>query len=303
MALKKTLRSVWFSLFALLHFTTSAQLSSNEKVYTDLSQALKNPLSVIHLDLSHQNLYQVSSQIQLFEKLVSLNLSGNNLKSLEGLDFSNQRNLIQIKLNDNRFSTFPQELLTAKQLIILDIGFNKIDSIPSSLSSLKFLETLRLHHNHLSHLPFQWKNRSLKRLRIDGNKIEVIPEVVFENHPKLIYFNANNNQLSSLPVSFFKLPLKTLDLGNNNFRDLSAVKQLSRLSFLVLDWNKINMPTLEALVDLKRLQVLSLEYCNLKSLPNSWKKMKRLKHLSLIGNARLRNKKIVEKLDLEKYWE
>jgi Leucine-rich repeat (LRR) protein len=65
---------------------------SEKKVYLSIDEALESPNAVYNLDLSRKNLKELSIEIKKFKNLKELNLSNNNLTSLQN-ELSGLQNL------------------------------------------------------------------------------------------------------------------------------------------------------------------------------------------------------------------
>jgi len=121
-----------------------------------------------------------------------------------------------------------------------------ISALPEGLiSSGKFAKELRvvnLHRNQLDTLPDSFAQlKSLQELIISANKFENFPEVITKL-TKLKIINAEQNRLSALPESFSKLTaLEDLNLSTNKFEEFpETILSLSKLKTLNMERNSLN---------------------------------------------------------------
>ncbi|MBN4072659.1 leucine-rich repeat domain-containing protein [Crocinitomix catalasitica] len=140
--------------------------SQKDKIYYSLEEALAAPVdSVYRLDLSKNKLDSLSKEIVKLTRLRELNLEKNKLSSLpENFRFKDLRT---VNLAKNKFKKFPEELCQIpsirqlllgkneiaelpeciefiKNLIVIDLWFNPIESLPEGLTKLRNLRTLDL---------------------------------------------------------------------------------------------------------------------------------------------------------------
>ncbi|ORX86685.1 RNI-like protein [Anaeromyces robustus] len=128
-------------------------------------------------------------------KLVSLNLSGKNLKQIP---------LGVYMLNEKRKYLNSEDgyLYITPELRELDVSNNQLTKIPHLLNKLDQLEKLYIHNNpDLNHLPdFLWKRRNIRKLKIDGKLVKYLPnnaevsldDIYFKNKGKI-----SDDQLSN----------------------------------------------------------------------------------------------------------
>ena len=108
--------------------------------------------SVLYLNLSGNFLNVFPVAILYFTKLLKLNISYNNIRSLpEDFHFS-MANLICLELSFNEFSIFPQTILQLKSLEDLRLSNNSLEYIPTQLKNLTKLQYLDVSNNKLKAL-------------------------------------------------------------------------------------------------------------------------------------------------------
>lgn len=150
--------------------------------------------------------------IEVFSNLISLDLSGNELKEL------------------------PEGIGKLESLRILGLNNNQLKGLPVELGSLDHLEVLSLTGNALTTLPVEIGGLvSLEQLNLKGNQLGVLPGSV----GKLLALE--DNLLTTLPEGLGRLDhLSILDLGHNQLKEIpSWMGDLSSLYFLDLSHNAI----------------------------------------------------------------
>ncbi len=162
---------IFFILILSMNLSLCAQKDST---YTDLELALQNPQNVKILILKNKKLYQLPSDIGLFENLEILNLKRNKITSLPS-SIVNCKNLIKIDLSYNKLTTFPIMLKELPQLKDLNLYHNEIEYLPSEIGEFVSLEKLNLAENYLTELPQQIRELSytLKELNLRLNVISL----------------------------------------------------------------------------------------------------------------------------------
>ncbi|NXV80207.1 LRC18 protein, partial [Atlantisia rogersi] len=126
---------------------------------------------VDELDLSRNMLKKIPSSIQKFQKLRWLDLHSNQLEELPAA-IGTLQNLFYLNICNNKLTTknLPEELNLLKNLHILNLGLNCLDSIPTSLGALKELKEIGLFDNALTSIPNSVKKLpNLKKLNAKRN--------------------------------------------------------------------------------------------------------------------------------------
>jgi Leucine-rich repeat (LRR) protein len=115
-----------------------------------------------------------------------------------------------------------------------------------------------------------FKLSHLKRLHLDGNKIQSLPDILGQNLINLEILTASNNRLTKLPDTLSDMKkLASIHLSNNRLMEFPLVLcQIESLVFLDISSNQI-----EALPDqignLQNLQSLLMNHNKIQMLPDS----------------------------------
>ena len=100
--------------------------------FTSLDEALANPLRVIKLNLSEQNLGEFPTEIVQCHNLHMLDLESNKLTSISP-EVAMLSNLQYLVLNNNELTEIPLEIASLKNLLMLDLCANRLSTIPNEL--------------------------------------------------------------------------------------------------------------------------------------------------------------------------
>lgn len=133
----------------------------------------------------------------------------------------------------------------------LDLGFNKLDSIPQ-LSSMRKLTHVFLSFNQLKSLPDLTPLNGLREIQVHYNQLKALPYL--NNLPFLSKLYCNDNQLEILPDISNLVNLTQLIIGNNRFHELPDFSAFPNL--IQLHIHQTGTDTIKGLSKLKNLEVL-----------------------------------------------
>ena len=166
-------------------------------------------LSIEQLDLSANDLSQISDEFSLLDKLKILNLRNNSLNTLpklrqvEIIDISHNTllsimslgtSVAELYASHNSISQIPN----LPNLTIADLSYNKL-TVTDGLDQNERLLSLNLAHNLLNGLQPIMKslkrNKNLKNLNVEGIDLNNQDfELIFDTFPQLQYVNGQNLQ-------------------------------------------------------------------------------------------------------------
>jgi Leucine-rich repeat (LRR) protein len=145
-------------------------------------------------------------------------------------------------LADNGLTEISPKLARLRRLRMLDLGHNKLATLPDAFGALTCLtDFLYVHDNELEELPSSMATlTTLRYLNISENKFELFPELLC-NLSGLVELRASDNQLRSLPESIGRMSmLHELHLRNNRLTWLpDSIGHLQRLRYLDLRGNPL----------------------------------------------------------------
>ncbi|CAE7392084.1 inlI, partial [Symbiodinium sp. CCMP2456] len=152
--------------------------------------SVRLPRTLRHLSVSNNRLTKLAS-LGLVPKLVKLKASNNQLQSVDGLH--KMHALVVCNLEHNNLTSLPSlEAMTS--LEIMSLGFNALTEFGPLHS--KILELL-VPKNKLLRLPDLSHMRSLQRLDVSFNDLEVLPSL--DRNIELVELDVSYNQLAELP--------------------------------------------------------------------------------------------------------
>ncbi|MCK6640032.1 MAG: hypothetical protein L6Q81_08095 [Bacteroidia bacterium] len=245
-------------------------LSSSDSLlyitYTSIDSLPEDLSRVVMLDLSEQNLEKVPDVVFDLPNLQVLNLSGNRLSYLTGIN-------------------------ALSKLEILNIGSNNFTSFPVEITSLSNLKSLSLHWNNFEQFPdeFYFKNQAIEELNMTSLRNfdfqTCLPKVLHMPNLKRLNLSGPIN----LQSSDFSVCSNLQELGIiwQDSIDLDLLfRQLEHCPNLrIIHLSGSNISELPpSIANLKRLERLNLFRNNLTKLPYDITSMKQLKEITLIDN-------------------
>eukprot|EP00012_Vannella_robusta_P011328 CAMPEP_0206202734 /NCGR_PEP_ID=MMETSP0166-20121206/12366_1 /ASSEMBLY_ACC=CAM_ASM_000260 /TAXON_ID=95228 /ORGANISM="Vannella robusta, Strain DIVA3 518/3/11/1/6" /LENGTH=980 /DNA_ID=CAMNT_0053621749 /DNA_START=454 /DNA_END=3392 /DNA_ORIENTATION=- len=90
--------------------------------------------------------------------------------------------LQRLRLDNNLFAYFPNEILHCPQLRELSLNSNQIEEVPSSISKLTLLSRFEIENNMLENLPIRALKAmsNLQEFKAGGNPLSKVPQEVFK---------------------------------------------------------------------------------------------------------------------------
>ncbi|XP_054612290.1 malignant fibrous histiocytoma-amplified sequence 1 homolog [Dunckerocampus dactyliophorus] len=202
------------------------------------------------------------SKDQDLSQIEALNLGNNFLHELpEGLA-SGLSNLRVLVLRRNHFATIPQAVFELRQLVELDLSYNRLRGVAEGVAHLSVLKKLCVSHNNIQQLP-----EHISALKL------------------LEELDISFNHLHSIPASFGRLArLRTLDVDHNKLRRFPPeILALGDLEELDCSCNMFEVLP-EDVAKLKSVKILWLSSLHLRSLPDTFCHLQHLESLMLDGN-------------------
>jgi hypothetical protein len=172
-------------------------------------------------------------------------------------------------LAGNGLSAISPKIANLQNLRTLDLGHNRLESVPGELGDITELsDFLYLHDNQLDSLPASLRRlQKIRYLNISTNRFTAFPECIC-SMSQLLELRVTDNQLTCLPRCIGNLSkLRELHLRNNALRTLPAeIANLSELRLIDLRGNPIEeLP--DGLSSLPKLEKLDLRWVNSLKLP------------------------------------
>ncbi|CAL0318863.1 unnamed protein product [Lupinus luteus] len=275
-------------------------LSLRENVLTNQDfDALQNMTSLVHLDLSDNNLNLVPSRLSNFKKIEYLDLSDNVIRGPIHDVLKNMTSIQFLDLSSNYLTSVPCSFGGLKRLVHLALSMNDFTLMECSLSTILTnlcrLKALYFSYNKLGREPLGDTKLSgcitydLEVLDLSNNEFSGHFPSWFGRLKNLNYLDLHSNFLyGSIPSSLGKMSkLETLYLSNNTLDGNlpNNIQQLTNLTTLDVSFNKFYgaLPhSLGKLVKLRNLD-LSNNYFNA-TIPQTLGKLVNLVDLDLSNN-------------------
>ncbi|KAM4618874.1 leucine-rich repeat-containing protein 10 [Polymixia lowei] len=195
------------------------------------------------LDLSSRQLRRLPVAACVFDELVKLYLSDNNLNSLPA-ELQCLRKLQLLALDFNCFDELPAAVCRLSQLTILYLGNNRLYRLPRELRELKELNTLWLETNCFTEFPtVVCELPNLKTLHLGYNQIRSLP-MELGGLEELRSIWLAGNQLSEFPPVLLEMHfLAVIDVDRNKIRHFPNLCHLKGLKLVIYDHNPcVNAP-------------------------------------------------------------
>ena len=146
------------------------------------------------------------------------------LYTWEGSLKTNPRNVYDLSIGKGVFNTFPQEILSFKNIERIWVGgqaqFN-FQTLPDDFFDLTELHTILIYGSKINHISEKISQlQKLEELVITSSQIGSLPSTIY-SLPKLETINLKYNQLTSISKNICATPeLKNLVLTGNKFKSL-----------------------------------------------------------------------------------
>lgn len=250
------------------------------------------------LDLAFNRLSSIDfAHISSNRDLVSLNLSHNNISSIEdnpnanreadSSSYNNDRStkisLIRLDLSYNNLNHLKNDtFLRFHKLQVLDLSYNRISSLEHrSLDGLFKLEILNLRSNQLIQVPasqlrgtvsptyfsfpfYSRPTRMMKRLDLGFNNIKVIDPEAFEPLDALLTLKLDSCSIETIHEQAFKGlgSLVFLDLDRNSLKEVpsASFEPLTMLKYLKISANNLTHITTNSFSHLSSLEELQMNF-------------------------------------------
>lgn len=211
------------------------------------------------------------SNIPHLQNLKVLNLYDNSLSSLQGIGMLSQSPLEELNLGSNKLTTLPLEFGALAQLNSLWLEDNEFENFPIVVCQLTSLISLRLSGNSLQTIPISISSlSSLETLAVDNNELKNFPEG-FLRMQSLKHLWIRQNKLEFLPDTLDALQkLQTLSVSSNMLTYLpDCIVNMSTLQKVYANGNKINSVHPD-LCTLPNLETLNLANNKIEYIPMDW---------------------------------
>jgi Leucine-rich repeat (LRR) protein len=196
-------------------YPSSLLLGINIKQLSEILSLLNENPFIAELDFSYAEIenWPHESFSNLCKNTLKLDLRSNNFKSYEFI--RSYTSLKKLNLGACSIRKMPSEIFFLKNLTILFMYKNQIDSFSPKITNLKKLKRLTLYRNLIREVPdYIYKCSELETLNLGANPIEKITKKI-HNMPSLKSLGLRNCKLKKLPVSSHLIKSIQVDLSKN----------------------------------------------------------------------------------------
>lgn len=224
---------------------------------------------LVTVDLSHNNIVSVSDRaFARNSDLKSLKLDGNKISQISNKTFYGLTHAEIISLRGNEIAELPDHLFKfSPKVQKIDLARNSITKLSqSAFNGLEDLKILHLEDNFLTSIPTESLKvlRVLSELHLSGNPLKVISNNAFVHFHALTVLDLNSCRISMIQKKAFNGlgTLRNLKLADNNLTSIptEALKRVRNLHSLKIGQNPILTLTASSL-NLGQLKHLDISGC------------------------------------------
>jgi Leucine-rich repeat (LRR) protein len=293
----------------------------NNQVYSDIPFDLFIDLpKIIRISIGVNIINKfLLGTFQNIPSLKTLDGTSNQITKLETNTLYGTQNLELFRMEYNYLSSIDSIFLGQNNLKCIILGYNRLSSLPNYLfAALSKLIQVALNGNRLTSLPKDLfkKSFNLKSIHLDRNSLSTLPTTIFDGLTNLELITLKENRMLSMSNEVFKslVNLKHIEIDSNIIleSDSNFFQVLKNIESLVLQQveidNKLpkfplhlfdgmtNLKTISFLnhgnpifpsdlfQTIKQVEVLEMPGNGLKTIPNSFRKLTKLKGLFLASN-------------------
>lgn len=224
------------------------------------------------LDLSHNVLQYLGSELNEVSNLKTLYLQYNKLSTIADDAFMNLKDLNKIYLQHNLLTSINLTFIHLKSLTILDLSYNNLIKLSGyEMNRVIGIVEFNVSHNQLTSVEANCFNQAsnLQKADFSFNYIKITLEtIMFFHNNKLNYLNFYNNRISGLQDNAFQhCNLNYLNLENNNISgdiNQNSFSNLRMIDKLDLSQQSITGIRNNAFIDMESLTYLNLSRNNIR---------------------------------------
>ena len=250
------------------------------------------------LNLTHCNLTRIPISIRRCKHLKALNLEGNNIRHIPRW-IMELDSLEEINLNFNQLKLNRLDICHLSKAAQILLGGNGIEKLPKNIGRLQ-CESLNLGKNKLHSLPKSFaKLNQMKSLIFYENRFENIPEILAD-FKVLKHLDFYKNNLKEIPDFVGNMEnVQQLFLSFNQIEEIpDTLRNLKRLKYFYIHHNELHFLP-EWITEMDSIERFGVGFNHLLELPDL-SKMKSLKDFDCEHNLLERFPwELLEKPDME----
>ncbi|PIK48423.1 hypothetical protein BSL78_14724 [Apostichopus japonicus] len=223
--------------------------NGSEQSASDPSSAMGASMVVSGKTLVYNDKKATSIPAHLWEpakekQVTSVNFSKNLLTQVPEHLILLSRTVVEVNLGSNRISSIPSDFKMMTSLSVLDLRNNSLSTLPAELETLQAMRELVISANRFSEIPpviYSWTN--MENLLASDNQITEINVSGLLKLTKLSTLDLQNNDIRQVPPELGKMEsLRSLQLGGNAFRNPRAAV-LAKGTVALLQYLRDKIPT------------------------------------------------------------
>ena len=226
------------------------------------------------IDMSYNKFVHLDNRWCKFTAMKTLNLSYNQLETMSADCFQDCRSLTYLDLSHNKLTDISVSLTSAIHLSYCDLSYNQLTDAPQGLFRSTKLKVLKMNHNKLDDITGKVMGMlyDLERLEVQYNSLKRLPGLIY-GLKKVSYIDISHNNIQ--------------ELSNDEFG------QWNLLQYCDASYNSI--PFIPESIENcgKTLEVLYFHHNQLKELPTTIAKLKKLKKFTIHNNALLMTRNVL----------
>ncbi len=247
-------------------------------IYTNLTQALREPEKVYRLDLSGKNMSSLTPQISRLVNLQELNLSNNRLTTLPNELFGLVY-LQYLDLDNNQLKKeLPVQVGRLVNLLSLHFGNNEIYAIPESVKNLKRIREFGCDVHRFNNDWIMRVNKWNSNIKMEYKRYTSLSEAL--KHPAQVQFLAlMKADETNLTKDLGKLlNLRRLIINTERFSIIpTEIRNCTHLGKVALAGNIYSVP--KEIGYLTNLEVLDISSSKIPNIPNEIGNLKKLRSI------------------------
>lgn len=266
-------------------------LCNNVSQFKELGPDMARLQNVIvkKLTFDHVQISEIPAEWFSNHTILMLVVANSPLRDIGEAAFTGMGRLLRLLLEKDQLESLPSGLSAATRLRALQIRKNHIKFLTGVLRLPALIEfDLRFNGIETIEEKFLSASPELEHLLLSGNRIQHIPDRLFENTRKLKSVEIRDNRITAIGSFFDGLRyLETLDMSHNMIKDVEMLlkSKIPYLHIMNLEGSHLGVIT-ELEPSYEEIEVLLLGDCGITEVkPGAFKALEKMMRLNLSNNS------------------